>query len=328
MEKIEVRLLDVDLNQFSEDWHKAAAVPKYIKRISTGLQKAYTYQDFNYVAPSRGIHTDHLSVFRGLKAIEINPTELCNRTCHFCPRVDPDVYANRNLHMSVETMQALVDDLVQHKYVGQITFSGMGEPLLNRDILKLIETASKAGIYTEMVTNGDKILQSKWYQLQDIVDAGLSCMFVDIYDSKEQYDTWIDLIKPFSGKIRFRITPRFITTTDNFNNRTGMVKHDLIDENAYEAPCFAPSVKAFIDWDGTVQLCCHDWSRTGGNFGNINDQPFHEIWNNNKMNKIRYNLMNKKRTDCGSPCSTCSTGGNQNDKFIKKTWDKALTFNS
>ena len=32
-----------------------------------------------------------------LQSITINPTELCNRTCHFCPRSDPKVYPNQNL---------------------------------------------------------------------------------------------------------------------------------------------------------------------------------------------------------------------------------------
>ena len=32
--------------------------------------------------------------------VEVNTTELCNRTCSFCPRADPKVFGNRNLHMT------------------------------------------------------------------------------------------------------------------------------------------------------------------------------------------------------------------------------------
>ena len=35
-------------------------------------------------------------------AVEINTTELCNRKCVFCPRVDEQVYPNQNLNMSRE----------------------------------------------------------------------------------------------------------------------------------------------------------------------------------------------------------------------------------
>ena len=42
----------------------------------------------------------------GLTTVEINPTELCNRRCSFCPRSDPSVYPNRSLHMSIQTAVA------------------------------------------------------------------------------------------------------------------------------------------------------------------------------------------------------------------------------
>ena len=34
--------------------------------------------------------------------VELNVNELCNRTCVFCPRVDPKIYPNLNLHMDLE----------------------------------------------------------------------------------------------------------------------------------------------------------------------------------------------------------------------------------
>ena len=262
---------------------------------------------------------------RGLKIIEFNPTELCNRTCHFCPRHDPEVYPNQNLHMTEETVQNVVDDLVRYNYEGQIMFSGFGEPLLNRNILKLIKICSDAGIYTEMTTNADKIFKVKkpWYKMQDFVDAGLTAMHIDIYDDTKQYNKILKAVKPFIGKIRLKLTPRFVQTTSVFNNRAGKLNPiEGINPNGRTAPCFAPSVKAFIDWDGTVQMCCHDWDKTG-NFGNVNEQPFSEIWNNEKMNKIRSVLMFNKRQKAGSPCDKCSTGGNRKDsKMVEESWVK------
>ena len=37
--------------------------------------------------------------------IDLNPTELCNRKCIFCPRVDEDEYPNQALHISLETVK-------------------------------------------------------------------------------------------------------------------------------------------------------------------------------------------------------------------------------
>ena len=36
----------------------------------------------------------------GMRTMEINPTELCNRKCSFCPR--GDWYPNKNLHLTIE----------------------------------------------------------------------------------------------------------------------------------------------------------------------------------------------------------------------------------
>ena len=41
-----------------------------------------------------------------LLTVELNTTELCNRKCVFCPRVDPGVYPNRSLHLSVQLGKA------------------------------------------------------------------------------------------------------------------------------------------------------------------------------------------------------------------------------
>lgn len=76
--------------------------------------------------------------FLGLKIVEINPTELCNRTCSFCPRSLPTVFPNRNLHIEISTVEKLIKDLTYHKFNGRIHITGFGEPLLNPDIVDII----------------------------------------------------------------------------------------------------------------------------------------------------------------------------------------------
>ena len=49
--------------------------------------------------------------------IELNTTELCNRTCVFCPRHDSEVYPNRNLHMSVEDAEVIAKNLSNFKFL-------------------------------------------------------------------------------------------------------------------------------------------------------------------------------------------------------------------
>jgi len=303
-----------ELDEFSGLVHKAPSVPSPIQQLSMQMQEHWTWKSRDATTPPNLLVENPHSECRGLKSVEFNPTELCNRTCHFCPRVDPEVYPNRKLHMQPETVQRVVDNLKEHQYCGKIVFSGMGEPTLNRKICELIKICTDAGIYTELVTNGDKIYQDKWYNIKDFIDAGVNHMHIDVYDDKDQLLNYIEMAKPYTKYTNFNITPRFLMATGMFNNRAGDVKHSDIDSFGMAEPCHAPSVKAFIDWDGTVQLCCHDWQRAGGNFGNVNEEKFTDIWNGESMLKIRGRLMYNKRTDCGAPCNGCNTGGNMGDR--------------
>ena len=62
--------------------------------------------------------------------IDINPTELCNRRCVFCPRAEVELYPNQNLHISLDLCSKIADELRALKYSGGVAFSGYGEPTL------------------------------------------------------------------------------------------------------------------------------------------------------------------------------------------------------
>ena len=63
--------------------------------------------------------------------VEVNTTELCNRTCVFCPRHDPKVYPNQNLHLTIKGAELIAEELSNNGFQGKISFSGFGENLLN-----------------------------------------------------------------------------------------------------------------------------------------------------------------------------------------------------
>jgi MoaA/NifB/PqqE/SkfB family radical SAM enzyme len=270
-------------------------------------------------------HSDINDPFMGLTAIEVNPTELCNRTCSFCPRVDPEVYPNRNLHMTEETIMNLINDLKKNNYKARIVFSGFGEPSLNKNILKLISIARTATEDVQMYTNGDKILDDSWYSLDEFIDAGLTSIFLDVYDSYEQHKRWEKKIEPFKNRIPIHLSAKYNFKISLFTNRSGTVKTEGIRQGAVDKPCFIPHTKAFIDWDGTLLLCCNDWSRAAGGFGNINDTPLSTLWMSNELSSIRKKLMYGSRINAGSPCNVCDATGNQKaKKWVLDTWGVKL----
>ena len=60
-----------------------------------------------------------------LMIVDFMLTELCNRTCDFCPRaVD---YPNLNLHMNLELFNKICTDLSDIDYKNRILLCGFGE---------------------------------------------------------------------------------------------------------------------------------------------------------------------------------------------------------
>ena len=68
--------------------------------------------------------------------VDINPTELCNRACVFCPRSTS--YPNVNFHITEDVIEKIGLDLEDIDFQGMVNICGNGEPLLCRNLLDLI----------------------------------------------------------------------------------------------------------------------------------------------------------------------------------------------
>ena len=85
--------------------------------------------------------------------IELNINELCNRTCEFCPRYDPKVYPNQNLHMKADTAELLIEQT--RDFVNRYTITGRGEPLLCKNIYEILSVFRIHNVPFHITTNGD-----------------------------------------------------------------------------------------------------------------------------------------------------------------------------
>ena len=253
--------------------------------------------------------------FLGLKIVEINPTELCNRTCSFCPRSLPNVFPNRNLHMEVSTIRKLIEDLISHGYKGRLHITGFGEPFLNPNIIEIIKLCSV--FKTRITTNGDKLI-SDIELFKNVINAGLNNIVVSCYDGKKQVDEVYEFLSGCS--IEWSIREYTDNGTENlyqqynFTNRGGL----MYDSNPNQRQCFYPFYKAFIDYDGTVRLCCNDWQRKH-NLGNILLDDFYSIWMSDDLKRIRKELHKGNRMNVIS-CSSCDIDGRQHGKESYDTW--------
>ncbi|PWH09944.1 hypothetical protein DEJ39_08855, partial [Bacteroidetes bacterium SCGC AAA795-G10] len=106
---------------------------------------------------SANIHSQSLP---GLATIELNVTELCNRTCSFCPRYDPKIYPNNKYFMELDTVQSLVDQLNETDWYGDVHITGFGEPHTHPQLKEIIAILRTAKVYIEVTTNGDRLIDS------------------------------------------------------------------------------------------------------------------------------------------------------------------------
>lgn len=256
----------------------------------------------------------------GLRTVEINISELCNRTCSFCPRSDPNVYPNQKLFMSMETASALGRQLAEAEFDGEIHVTGFGEPLTHPQFVELIASISQHwSDNIEVTTNGDRI-QTSAELINSIYAAGVNRLTVDSYDGKDQYNDYKHMMRHWPND-RWRIRNHYddpnkdkdtLIAEYNFNNRAG----NSAKGEVYENQCYLPFYKIMIDWNGDLVLCCNDWQRASGTFGNINKQSLSELWLHDDLNNIRRQLAAGKRK--GPSCSQCNIKGT---KFGKPSFD-------
>lgn len=254
--------------------------------------------------------------------IDINPTELCNRKCIFCPRVDESDYPNQKLFMSLELGRKISSELKEIDYKGAVVLSGYGEPTLHTDFESLI-SCFKGVCRVELVTNGDTLNK------QNIIaysDAGVDFFVISLYDGPEQVEHFESLFKQLNfDKNRFILRDRWHTSEDGFGlkltNRAGKVIVGDQPEVSLNKPCFYTAYSLTIDWNGDVLLCMQDWHKKV-KFGNANYDSLVKIWNSHNYKLYRKQLLNGSRGL--APCNKCNTDGTLHGEKHAEAWKKII----
>lgn len=252
-------------------------------------------------------------------SVEVNTTELCNRTCVFCPRHDPKVFPNRNLHMSPYGAEIIASKLAGH-FSGKISLSGFGENLLNPKFAEIIAAFRKhlpANII-ECNTNGDKL--TKEYA-KTLFDSGLTFLYINLYDGIEQMDHFENMMSDYQIDKQYKYRMHWNGADHGLilNNRSGTIQWLGIEESSIEElkgkPCYYPFYKMFVDWNGDVLFCSNDWGREHV-IGNLMNDSLYDVWFSKPMQRIRKRLAKGDRNK--SPCNKCSVNGTL---FGKQSFD-------
>jgi radical SAM protein with 4Fe4S-binding SPASM domain len=252
--------------------------------------------------------------------IDINPTELCNRKCTFCPRVDASEYPNQNLHMSVEMATKIAAELKDLNYKGGVVFSGYGEPLLNPLISDIVREFGDE-IHTELVTNGDKLSLKI---VTSLFDSGLDVLIISMYDGPHQIEEFTKIFNDLNvPESKYILRDRWYDTSMDFGlkltNRGGTISHENQQNIDTSRPCFYTHYSMMIDWNGDVMLCVQDWNKKV-KFGNVFSNSLFSIWRKNNINKYRKMLGKGFRKL--APCNKCDVDGTLHGYNHAKCWNK------
>ena len=265
---------------------------------------------------------DKVSFYNGkplFTFIDINLTELCNRTCVFCPRHDPEVYPNQNLHMEIDTAHKIREELEYMKWNGSINICGNGEPLLHKDIVGLVEALGDK-IRVEITTNGDFL---KVDLIKDLYKNHLDYMVVSMYDGPEQIEYFTKLFDNSEiDKSRYVLRDRWYGEDEEYGliltNRVGSL--DFNKKVKVGKQCFYMHYSLQIDWNGDILFCIQDIYGKTRTFGNVKDRSLLDIWNTKQMDKYRELLGKGDRTK--SPCNKCDASGIIHGYNHYLEWDK------
>lgn len=262
--------------------------------------------------------------------IKIEPTNICNIKCEGCWSYNLNSWTGSHeyLHpkgvMTFDTFKIIVDQL--YKYITTISLYGNGEPLLNRDIYRMIAYANEKNI--GCVTSANLMIFSE-QDAAAMIDSQLEHLIVAV-----------DTLNP-ELYAKYRIGGKLSVVLENLTmlieekkkrnaqypivEMQSIIREENLDETAalaeyaakigvdrytakedsellrktdlesrYGKPCHWLWCSAYFGWDGIVCPCGCAYIGEDTIYGNILKQPFKEIWNNDKYVRSRQIYSSKK----------------------------------
>lgn len=218
--------------------------------------------------------------------VEIEINTHCNRVsnyCPFCPNailkpIDPPCFMEEDLYKTI------IKQLKEVNFSSRLSYHFYGEPLLHPHLEEMLEFASNHLPQAQHVlyTNGDLLSEDKY---NSIMNAGEIEIVISNYPKKEYPH------RPHQNVLQDM----------HIDNRGGLFEKL---NKPMGSPCFAPSHRLVIAYNGDVLLCYEDAKRVNV-FGNINKNKITEIWLSEKFRKTRKQLSEGKRF-LNDPCKICN----------------------
>lgn len=302
-----------------------------IKILSENQILEYLFHRYRYE-----VYPDKKKIDDYPPLIQIEPSSICNFRCVFCFMTDESFSDKSSKHMGVMSLdlyKKIIDD-VEGK-VQFITLASRGEPLVNKNLNKMLSYSKDKFLIIKINTNAS-LLNEK--NIHDILSNNVSTVVfsADAADKKlyeklrvrGKFEKIIENIKLFKyikekhykeKKIITRVSGVKFSKDQRFNQLNNFWK-EYVDqvafveynpwENSYlkkpnniQEECSDLWRRMFIWWDGKTNPCDVDY-KSNLLVGNAKSESIKDLWNNQTYQNFRKTHLNKKRNSM-VPCKSC-----------------------
>ena len=275
-----------------------------------------------------------------ITSLIIEPTNTCNLRCTFC--FVTEGMTREGGFMEFDLFKKIIDDSPDLEH---LCMHNWGEPLLHKDIFKMIEYAKNKGVnYVVMNTNGT-LLTDK--MIDQIVDSKLDIIRFSIDGSAETFkrvrgvelqniEQNINKLKKVKEKRRPKLKMGVVFTVeedtegdaeDYITHWEKIVDHVRLQPKLITSPrtevCPEPFGKDYgklvVLWDGRVIPCCVDYN-ANLMIGSVQNDTIQNLWKNEKMDLLRKQHLNGQFPDTCANCNEC-----ESNKTEKRFFVNALT---
>jgi len=120
--------------------------------------------------------------------LQWDSTDDCNLKCSHCYHGDENSHVQKKKILNLEEVTSMIDDLklTSEKWnmIPRIAISG-GEPLMRKDLYKILEYTQKNQVLTNLLTNGTLLTKQK---AKDIKERGINTLQISLDGNKDTHN--------------------------------------------------------------------------------------------------------------------------------------------
>jgi radical SAM protein with 4Fe4S-binding SPASM domain len=258
--------------------------------------------------------------------LDLESAFVCNLRCVMCYIHQIEGYDTtpREKHfLPTETAFKLIDEGREHG-LPSLKLTGRGEPLLNRDLERIISHAKKSGVLDVLFNTNATLLTEE--RAKKLIHAGLDQIIVSLDGATAEtynririgsnYNRVIRNIETFleirqrMGRGKPRLQVQMVCMQDTVQdivafvdrwrplaNRVNLIRYkDYTTDNSRPAhlyqtkfrkvPCRQLWQRLLVTSTGDIHMCCGDF-RMRHPIGNVREHTLHQVWHGRKLNAIR-----------------------------------------